>query len=116
MVSHTPPERERYEAQLKFTRDEHARLQYALDEGTRLGFDEGTRLGLAKGEIKGKAEGKAEGVRDLIQRIGSKRLGSPPVETATCLQAITSLDHLHVLADRILDCSTWDALLPTDSE
>ena len=57
MISHTPQERELYEARLKLERDEAARLLGAREEG------------IAEGRAKGREEGREEGER-LGQLIG----------------------------------------------
>lgn len=44
MASRTLAEHERYEAEMKFKRDEQARLEYAINEGTRIGFEKGRAL------------------------------------------------------------------------
>lgn len=102
MVSQTPAERERYEAQLKFARDQQA----LLEEGTRRGLEEGTRRGFEAGSRRG-----LESVRNMVERIGRKRFGEPPAAIVNAIASMTEIDQLQELADRALDCASWDALL-----
>ena len=95
-MSHNTAEREQYEARLKFQRDQSCYLADAREEGETIGRVSQTRM--------------------LILRIGTKRLGEPPTDVHSELNAISSLDRLNELADRILDCSTWDALLGNRSD
>ena len=81
-------ERDQYEARLRFQRDEHSRLTTVL--------------------------GKER--RDVILRIGTKRLGPPPADVVSQLNAETDLDRLSKLVDRILDCTTWEALFDGSSQ
>ena len=90
-MSHNTTERDQYEARLKYQRDESCRLSTALE--------------------KGRDEGQIEHARASILRIGTKRLGAPPMEVVSQLNAITALDRLDALIDRALDCATWDKLL-----
>lgn len=82
MLSQNDTERAEYEARQKFSRDEVARVQYAVANNTR---------------------------RSIL-RIGRHRLGEAPAHVVTKLETVTSVDELDALEDRILDCSNWDAL------
>ena len=42
---------------------------------------------------------------------GRKRFGEPDAPTAAALQAITDLDRLEALSDRLLDVASWQELL-----
>ena len=92
-------ERDRYEARLKYQRDRSCYLADAREEGR----EEGLKLG--------REEARQEGRAWVILRIGTKRFGEPPANVVSELNAITSRDRLDELVDRMLDCSTWDALL-----
>ncbi len=80
-------ERDQYEARLRFQRDEHSRLVTALCKDRR----------------------------NLIVRIGTKRLGTPPADALSQLNGINDLDRLSELLDRVLDCTTWESLLSGSS-
>ena len=70
-------------------------------------FEEGE----AKGEAKGKAEGEVKGERNLLLRLGRKRFGEPDAATLAILEAITSLERLEQLAERLLEVESWAELL-----
>jgi predicted transposase YdaD len=71
---------------------------------------------LAEGKAKGLAEGKAEGAieeaRQLILRLGRKKLGEPDERVLALLAAVGDLDRLHGLLDALLEAARWDDLLP----
>jgi hypothetical protein len=59
-------------------------------------------------------EGRTEEARKLLLRWGTKRLGNPDAATEAALQAITDLDRLELLLDRLQqDVTSWAALLQT---
>ena len=66
------PEKERYVARLKFSREAYG------EEREELGIVKGKAEGLAEGEAKGKAEGLAEASRDIAIRMLKK--GKPDAE------------------------------------
>ncbi len=94
MVSQSPAERAQYEAKLKFDRDRNAQLQFALDEGNRIG----------------RLEGQSAQARAMVLRIGRHQFGEPSEAIVAELEAIKSVERLEQLADEILDCKSWDAL------
>ncbi len=64
---------------------------------------------------KGEAKGAIEEARKTLLRQGRKKLGPPGEKIKAEINALTDLDRLHDLTDRILDVSTWDELLaPAD--
>jgi predicted transposase YdaD len=65
----------------------------------------------SKGEAKGEAKGRAEEDRAIILRLGRNKFGQPDETVLIKLAAISDLDRLHSLLDRILDASTWEELL-----
>ena len=60
---------------------------------------------------KGEARGRLEEALTLLLRIGSKRLGIPDAQTKAKLEAITSVEDLEQLADRLLEAESWQELL-----
>ena len=60
---------------------------------------------------KGRAEGEVEGTREDVLRLGRRKLGPPGEAVEVRIAALSDLDRLHRLLDRILDASTWDELL-----
>lgn len=106
-MSHNTLERDQYEARLKYQRDQSCFIATAREEGWKQGVEEGIERGVEQGV----EQGRAEQTRVLILRIGTQRLGQPPAAIVEQLQAMQSLDRLTAMADHILDCPTWDALL-----
>lgn len=77
---------------------------------------EGEAKGIAKGEVKGEVKGVAKGraveARQLLLRLGSKRFQGPPnEEQARRLEALSDVEQIEKLAERILDVTTWTELL-----
>ena len=68
-----------------------------------MGLQEGIQLGLEAG--------RAEEVRRILLRQGGKRFGLPSEVVQSTLQAITTLDALETLTDRLLDVESWTELL-----
>jgi hypothetical protein len=61
-----------------------------------------------------RAEGKAEGLREAVLRLGRQRFGKvAPRKQKGQLQAITDLDQLKRILDRIHAVDSWDDLLAT---
>jgi predicted transposase YdaD len=67
--------------------------------------------GKAAGLAEGLAEGKAEEAKHILLRQGQKRFGSPPPQVTTAILALTDLERIEQLAERLLDVSSWDDLL-----
>jgi len=55
----------------------------------------------------GRAEGKAEEAKRILLRLGRKRLGPPKAAIKAKIEAITDLDRLEQLTDRVLDAKSW---------
>ena len=55
--------------------------------------------------------GEARATRNLIRRIGGKRFGPLDTPTEERLNAITSLEELEQLADRLTEVESWVELL-----
>ena len=69
-------------------------------------LDEGRQEGLAKGLVKGK--------QTTLMLLGRKRFGEPDEAVRQALLAITDVERLDVLSERLLDVSsvsTWQELL-----
>jgi hypothetical protein len=60
-----------------------------------------------------RAEGRVEGARMVLLRLGRQRFGPPDADTERAIQAITDLEHLERLADRLVVPASWKALLHT---
>jgi hypothetical protein len=60
-------------------------------------------------EIKG--IGRLEEARKLILRHGKKRFGRTSRKAAQMLEAITDLEQLERLSDRVIEVNSWDEFL-----
>lgn len=67
--------------------------------------------GKAVGLAEGKAEGKAEEAKRILLRQGQKRFGPPPPPVDAAILALTDLEQIEQLTERLLDASSWDELL-----
>jgi hypothetical protein len=85
-------------------------------EGEAKGRAEGEAKGRTEGEAKGRAEGEVEEARKILLGLGQKTLGQPVEPMLAEIVAISDLDRLNLLLNRLLDVATWDELLaPTES-
>ncbi len=57
--------------------------------------------------------GEVKADRATLLRWGRKKFGPPRDVVEATINALTDLDRLNALLDRILDDSTWDELLAT---
>lgn len=62
---------------------------------------------------KGETKGAARELKQTVLRMGRRRFGEPPAPASEAVEAITDLDRLRALTDRILDAASWDDLLAT---
>ncbi|HZY90436.1 MAG TPA: hypothetical protein VFE78_36780 [Gemmataceae bacterium] len=72
-------------------------------------LDEGRAEGLTMGEAKG----RAEEARKLLLRLGRKHLGEPGATVEAAVQALTNLERLELLAERLTEVKSWQDLLQT---
>lgn len=56
-------------------------------------------------------EGRVEGQKRVLLRLGEKRFGRPDARTRTALEAVTDLQEIERLTDRLLDAASWEELL-----
>jgi hypothetical protein len=56
-------------------------------------------------------EGEVKGERKALLRVGSKRFGQPDATTLASIEAITTLERLEKLMDRLLEAESWVELL-----
>ena len=57
------------------------------------------------------AVAEAKGIRETLFRLGRKRFGEPTTEAVQQLTAITSVETLQQLAERLLEVENWEELL-----
>ena len=69
---------------------------------------------LRRGRGQGPRAGErhAEEAREALLRLGRRKLGSPSGYVEAQIAALSDLDRLRELHDRVLDVSSWDELLP----
>jgi hypothetical protein len=65
---------------------------------------------------KGRAEGSIDEARTILLGLGRKRLGEPDSQVQSRIEAMSQLDRLNHLLDRILDAKTWADLLASLDE
>jgi hypothetical protein len=58
-------------------------------------------------------KGELKEAKKLLIRQGRKRFGSPDPHTTAAIEAITDLEQLEQLGERLLDVSSWEELLAT---
>ena len=63
-----------------------------------------------KAEKLSREEGQTVATRNLIRRMGAKRFGPLDTPTEERLNAVTSLEELEHLADRLLEIESWTEL------
>jgi predicted transposase YdaD len=72
----------------------------------------GLQEGIQKGLQQGLQQGRSTEAQSLLLRQGTKRFGvEPAVEPR--LRAVTDIERLERMADRIFDATSWDDLLAT---
>ena len=74
-------------------------------------LDEGRREGREEGRKEGREEGKLQEARDLLIRVGRKRLGSPTASIVKRIKRIEDRLRLEELLVRLNDVENWNELL-----
>jgi predicted transposase YdaD len=88
--------------------------QVALElfKGVRNMRESDTYLAIVEeGMEKGMEKGRLEEVKKMILRLGRKTLGAPGKRATADLDAITDIDRLETLLERLSDVKTWRELL-----
>jgi hypothetical protein len=60
--------------------------------------------------------GRAEEARAILIRLGSKRFGEPDDDTEARVAALSNIDRLEDLIDRVFEVASWDGLLAVESK
>jgi predicted transposase YdaD len=68
---------------------------------------------LEEGRVEGRIEGRAQEARRILLRQGRKQFGAPDAAVQAALEAITDLDRLERMSERLLEVRTWQDLLAT---
>jgi predicted transposase YdaD len=74
-------------------------------------LSEGRQEGLAEGRQEGHEEGVLHGEQRAVLRVGRKRLGEPDAATVAAVQAVTELERLNLMLDRVTEVESWTELL-----
>jgi len=80
---------------------ESTTYQYILNEGR------------AEGRQEGERQGRVTEARKILLRQGRIRFGDPNAATTAALEAMTDVEHLEQLSERLLLVTTWEELLAT---
>jgi hypothetical protein len=62
---------------------------------------------------EGRMEGRIEVLREMVLRLGQRRLGPPDDATKAVIQSATDVERLKRMTEQLLDLSTWQELLDT---
>ena len=65
----------------------------------------------AEAALAATAQANLNEARRILVRLGRKRWGDPPAAKLAALSAVTDLEYLEEMAERLLDANTWDELL-----
>ena len=68
---------------------------------------------LDEGRAEGEARGRAEEERRILLRLGTRRLGPPDAATAATLRALSDIDRVERMTERLLDATSWADVLST---
>jgi hypothetical protein len=66
---------------------------------------------LEEGEAKGRSEGAVAEAKTFLLRLGQIRFGSPDARVRSAVDAITDLERLEGLGERLLSVASWEELL-----
>ena len=58
-------------------------------------------------------EGRADEARQILLRLGTRRLGPPDRDTAAALAALVDIERVERMTERLLDATTWSDVLTT---
>jgi predicted transposase YdaD len=86
--------------------EESSVYQDIFSKGEAKGHAEGE----ARGRAKGEARGRAEEAREILLRQGRRRLGPPDESVRDRIAALSDLDRLDHLLDRVFEVASWDEL------
>jgi hypothetical protein len=89
--------------------------QALMEEGKDMGKAIGLEIGKEIGKEIGREEGELEKAREMLVRLGRRRLGEPSKDMMSFLNNISDVTVLDGFADRLWDIESWADLLPTKS-
>ncbi len=94
---------------MSLTLEDSTTYQWLLKKGYTEGRSLAEAVCLALAEARGEVRGRVW----TLLRQGTKKFGEPHDASVRRLAAVTNLDHLDRIADRIFDAVSWDDLLGT---
>ena len=60
---------------------------------------------------EGRAEGETREATKLLKKLGTRRFGPPDPSALVAIEAITDLERIELLLERLLEVSSWEELL-----
>ena len=69
---------------------------------------------LREGEARGEARGEAQGARRILLRAGTRRLGPPDPDTRAMIEAVTDIERIERMTERVFDASNWSDVVRDD--
>jgi predicted transposase YdaD len=66
---------------------------------------------LEEGREEGRAEGETKEAIKILKKLGTRRLGPPDLSVLATIEAITDVERIESLSERLLDVSSWEELL-----
>lgn len=69
-------------------------------------IEEGREEGLVEGRVKG----RVEEAKEMLVRIGQRRLGKPAENVLAALAAMTDVQRIEAMGDRLMDANSWQEL------
>ena len=82
-----------------------------LKKGRQEGRQEGEAIGIQKGEAIGIQKGRQGTLRSVVLKLGTKKYGNPTSDDLEQFIAISDVDQLNAILDRIDTVSSWSELL-----
>jgi predicted transposase YdaD len=67
--------------------------------------------GRAEGEMRGEIRGEMREATKLLKKLGTRQFGAPDHSVLMAIEAITDLDRIELLLERLLEVSSWEELL-----
>ena len=85
--------------------------QEGRQEGEAIGIQRGEAIGIQKGEAIGIQKGRQGTLRSIVLKLGTKKYGNPTADDLEQFIAISDVDQLNAILDRIDTVSSWSELL-----
>jgi predicted transposase YdaD len=66
---------------------------------------------LEEGFVQGEMKGELREATKLLKKLGTRRFGVPDPSVVVAIEAITDLERIELLLERLLEASSWEELL-----